>query len=242
MAFEFDLQMFGGGGGGLLDTIGTVLSIAAIPLTAGASAWGLPALLGPGLAAAGGLASAGGNSENQSQAAKASQALTGQQNATISQEQGLAGQIAQGPDLSSLINAGRSGIETLKQTGTGTPNMGAMIQWLLGTNQQNAMETAANTHTGNLNTAAGILGNTNSQLGGLNQQATAAATAGGNPWTSALGSISGLFPKPGTGSTATGPGGQAGGDIPSINWPSGYTPSAPSPSLSGDLSGLAPTG
>lgn len=215
--FTFDLQLFGP---------------AAIPIAS------------LGLSLFSGLQASNQQRAAQSAANDAASANAAQAQATAGQEQSLARDIANGPDMGALVNAGRSSIESLKANEGGAPNLGALIMQLFGKNQQNAMETSANTHTSNLNTAAGILGSTRAGYQSLGQDAAkTAATIGANrtnPWTSAIAGGINLAQKKPNSSVATGPGGQTGGDI--------VTPSMPSilgsngvPNLNtagADLSGL----
>lgn len=177
------------------------------------------------------LFSAANTAENQGKAAKASQALQGQEEATLGQEQSLASQIAGQPiDLSGITRAGESGIETLKSTGGGVPNLGAMIQQLLGKNQQTAQTAAIGQKSANLSSAANILGGTTAPLNQLGTQAGAAAGAGGNPWSAAAGTALSAFNKP-KGPVVTGPGAPGGGDV-----------TVPGPSSAGYPSNIPTTG
>lgn len=177
------------------------------------------------------LFTAADSASNQSKAAHASEALQGQEEQTLSQEQQIAGQIANQPtDLSGITRAGQSGIETLKESGGGIPNLGALVQKLLGQNQQSAQTAALGQRTNNLTSAAGILGGTNASLNQLGTQAGAAAGAGGNPWSALAGTALNQFGKP-KGSVVTGPGSAGGGDvtIPSPSQTNALSPQQPIP-------------
>jgi hypothetical protein len=205
--------------GDIAQTVLTVGSIAAAPFTAGTSLAWLPAAAGAGAALIGGL----NNAAQQRQAGAAAEtAQTNEQNA-LSQEAGLAQQIATGPDLQSLINAEGSDIATLKANIGGVANPGALYSDLSGQNIENALQSSIATRTGNLSTAAGILGGTVSPYNTIGQQAEKAAGDGGNPFQPFLTAIGGLSPYLGKGTnTATGLGSggyQSTPQTPATNYP-----------------------
>jgi hypothetical protein len=186
--------------GDVVKTILPVASIVAAPFTAGTSLAWLPAA-----AAAGGALIGGIDSANQQKAAgAAAEAAQGNEQNALAQQAGLAQQIAQGPDLQALINAEGSNIATLKSNIGGIANPGALYKDLSGQNLQNALQSVIATRTGNLSTAANILGGTAGEYNTIGQQAEKAATGEGNPFDTFFSTFSKLSPYFGKQQSPTG--------------------------------------
>ncbi len=206
----------------------------------------------PFVAAASGLDStisgiAGQNAQNQAAGAA-------QQNESNAYAGGidLSKQLAQGPDLQSLINAERGGVETLKSNMGGVANPGAMLQQLFGGNIENALSAALGNRSSNLQGAInGVLG-AGRGYGNINATAGNNARAMGNPYAAIGSAFSALRPgglstgSPAQTGTQTGPGSSGsggGGDFynPSYQGP-GFSPPPPpaqsnwDPSVGGGMS------
>ena len=152
--------------GDVVKTIGEVAGVVAPVLTGGAAAALDPILYGT--AAAGQLIGA-------NDAQNAQKAQQQQRNASLGQAQDLARQLAQGPNLQALIDAERSGVNTLQSTMGGVANPGALIMSLFGKNIENALGAALGQRSGDLQAAMNGVLATGQQYSQGAQQAGSAA-------------------------------------------------------------------
>jgi hypothetical protein len=193
---------------GLFDFLSPIASLASsIPGPWQPFAMGASALLG-------GLS----GSKAQGQAAGAAGAAQGAQGNALQGASNIAGKLAGTPDYSGILNAERSGIETLRANQGGIANQGAVMKDLAGNNTTNAISGALAGNAGRQEAAAGILQGNAGQYNQIGQQAGSAAQSFGNPFQSLLNTVQGGGGK-GLGDISSriggifNPGGQTGMDI-----------------------------
>lgn len=152
------------------------------PLVSMIPGWG--ALAGAGMSAIGGM-------QDQNAAKKAAQAGQMGQGGALSGMSGIAGQLAGPPDYSGIIKAEESGINTMQRNIGGIANPGAVAADMRGGNIERAISGANADRSANLNSAAGILNQTQSAYSRTGNDAAGAAQAGGNPFQLFANAVSG---------------------------------------------------